>query len=238
MFCPRDIVFLPPSYLPSLPLSLISCLSSYLPHILSLSHSPSCPVSLPLSLISCLFHSPPYLPSLPHILSLSHSPSYPPSLPLSLSPSCPLSLPQPQGVGHLLEKDAFVSILDFLLGPMPKDVENRPQVTTPLFYDITNFISPCCPVNGVLQDKDKYGPRRWSSNQVKEFGPLHGTLSLLVRNTDISMFESKSAEGPEVIADNPYRIPGSHSDLRPPPESMHQALFSIDHSKRLIHEVQ
>ena len=36
--------------------------------------------------------------------------------------------PQPQGVHHLLEKDAFVSILDFLLGPLPKDT---PQVTTP-----------------------------------------------------------------------------------------------------------
>ena len=90
----------------------------------------------------------------------------------------------------------------------------------------------------VLQDKDKHGPRRWSSNQVKEFGPLHGTLSLLVRNTDISMFESESAEGSEVVIENPYRIPGSHSDLRPPPDSMHQALFSIEHSKRLIHEVR
>ena len=73
---------------------------------------------------------------------------------------------------------------------------------------------------------------------MKEFGPLHGTLSLLVRNTDISMFESESAEGSEVVAENPYRIPGSCNDLRPPPDSMHQALFSIEHSKRLIHEVQ
>ena len=73
---------------------------------------------------------------------------------------------------------------------------------------------------------------------MKEFGPLHGTLSLLVRNTDISMFETETAdEKTDVVADNPYRIPGSHADLRPPPDSMHQALFSIDHSKRFIHEV-
>ena len=73
---------------------------------------------------------------------------------------------------------------------------------------------------------------------MKEFGPLHGTLSLLVRNTDISMFESETGdESSEVAAENPYRIPGSRNDLRPPPESMHQALFSIEHSKRLIREV-
>ena len=51
------------------------------------------------------------------------------------------------------------------------------------------------------------------------------------------MFESESTEGSEVTGENPYRIPGSHSDLRPPPDSMHQALFSIEHSRRLIHEV-
>ena len=72
---------------------------------------------------------------------------------------------------------------------------------------------------------------------MKEFGPLHGALSLLGRNTDISLFESES-EGVEEPTENPYRIPGSRGDLQPPSESMHQALFAIDHSKRFIREVR
>ena len=72
---------------------------------------------------------------------------------------------------------------------------------------------------------------------MKEFGPLHGTLSLLVRNTDIAMFESETdaADEPQI---NPYTIPSNPSDLRPPSDGMHQALFTIEHSKRFIREVR
>lgn len=86
-----------------------------------------------------------------------------------------------------------------------------------------------------LQDKNP--PRRWSSIQVKEFGPLHGTLSLLVRNTDISMFESETdpAEEPQT---NPYMIPSNAEDLQRPSDGMHQALFTIECSKRFIREVR
>ena len=52
------------------------------------------------------------------------------------------------------------------------------------------------------------------------------------------MFETETSdEKADLTSENPYRIPGSHTDLRPPPDSMHQALFSIEHSKRFIHEV-
>ncbi len=85
--------------------------------------------------------------------------------------------------------------------------------------------------------QDKHPPRRWSSNQVKEFGPLHGTLSLLVRNTDISIFESETDSG-EAPQSNPYMIPSNASDLQPSSDGMHQALFTIECSKRFIHEVK
>jgi hypothetical protein len=71
---------------------------------------------------------------------------------------------------------------------------------------------------------------------VKEFGPLYSTLSLLVRNTDISVFETETdpKEEPQL---NPYMIPSQISDLQTPSEEMHQALFNIEHSKRFIKEV-
>ena len=71
---------------------------------------------------------------------------------------------------------------------------------------------------------------------MKEFGPLHGTLSLQVRNTDISIFESEidAGEEPQV---NPYMIPTNPADLQPPSDGMHQALFTIEHSMRFIREV-
>ncbi len=71
---------------------------------------------------------------------------------------------------------------------------------------------------------------------MKEFGPLHGTLSLLVRNTDISMFESETdpSEEPQT---NPYMIPSNADDLQRPSDGMHQALFTIERSKRFIREV-
>ena len=116
---------------------------------------------------------------------------------------------QPQGCRHLLEKDAFVLMVDFLLGPSPK--------------------------NSAEADSTQQTPRRWSSNQVKEFGPLHCTLSLLVRNTDISMFESESDADDEQV--NPYMIPAKFSELHPPSDGMHQALFTIECSKRFIREV-
>lgn len=84
--------------------------------------------------------------------------------------------------------------------------------------------------------QDKTAPRRWSSNQVKEFGPLHGAVSLLVRNTDISMFESET-ECADMSVMNPYMLPSQRGDLQPPSDGMHQALFTIDHSKRFIKEV-
>ena len=71
---------------------------------------------------------------------------------------------------------------------------------------------------------------------MKEFGPLYSTLSLLVRNTDISVFETETdpKEEPQL---NPYMIPSQISDLQTPSEGMHQALFNIEHSKRFIKEV-
>ena len=71
---------------------------------------------------------------------------------------------------------------------------------------------------------------------MKEFGPLHGTLSLLVRHSDISMFESEAepTDSPKI---NPYMLPSQRGDLQPPSDGMHQALFTIDHSKRFIKEV-
>ena len=71
---------------------------------------------------------------------------------------------------------------------------------------------------------------------MKEFGPLHGTLSLLVRNSDISMFESETGSGEEPQI-NPYMIPSNTADLQSPSDGMHQALFTIEYSKRFIHEV-
>ena len=71
---------------------------------------------------------------------------------------------------------------------------------------------------------------------MKEFGPLYSTLSLLVRNTDISVFETETdpKEEPQL---NPYMIPSQISDLQTPSDGMHQALFTIEHSKRFIKEV-
>ena len=71
---------------------------------------------------------------------------------------------------------------------------------------------------------------------MKEFGPLYSTLSLLVRNTDISVFETETdpKEEPQL---NPYMISSQIGDLQTPSEGMHQALFNIEHSKRFIKEV-
>ena len=71
---------------------------------------------------------------------------------------------------------------------------------------------------------------------MKEFGPLYSTISLLVRNTDISVFETETdpKEEPQL---NPYMIPSQISDLQVPSDGMHQALFTIEHSKRFIREV-
>jgi len=119
---------------------------------------------------------------------------------------------QPQGCLHLLKKDVFVQLLNFLLGPSPKN-------------------------NGDLnqQQREKL-PRRWSSNQVREFGPLHTTIAFLVRSTDFSMFESE-ADTSETIPLNPYMVPAKRGDLENPSDGMHQALFTIDNSKRFIREV-
>ena len=123
------------------------------------------------------------------------------------------SLPSSQAPGclHLLQKDVFILLVNFLLGPTPK---------TSTSSDFTQ--------------KDKL-PRRWSSNQVREFGPLHSTISVLVRSTDFSMFEADSDTDEKQV--NPYMIPPKMSDLRSPSDSMHQALFTFDSSKRFIREV-
>ena len=121
---------------------------------------------------------------------------------------------QPQGCRHLLDKDTFVLLVEFLLGPSPK---NQSETSDPTQHE-------------------KAPPRRWSSNQVKEFGPLHCTLSLLVRNTDISIFESESDSNEEAGL-NPYTIPAKLVEVVPPSDGMHQALFTIDCSKRFIREV-
>lgn len=89
----------------------------------------------------------------------------------------------------------------------------------------------------MCSSQDKVLPRRWSSNQVKEFGPLHGTLSLLVRHSDMSIFESDTENG-DSPKNNPYMLPSQREDLQPPSDGMHQALFAIDHSKRFIKEVR
>jgi len=72
---------------------------------------------------------------------------------------------------------------------------------------------------------------------VKEFGPLHGTLSLLVRSSDISMFESET-EASDTPKFNPYLLPNQRADLQTTSDGMHEALFAIDHSKRFIKEVR
>ena len=117
---------------------------------------------------------------------------------------------QPQGCRHLLDKDTFVLLVEFLLGPSPKNQSETQHEKAP--------------------------PRRWSSNQVKEFGPLHCTLSLLVRNTDISIFESESDSNEEAGL-NPYTIPAKLVEVVPPSDGMHRALFTIDCSERFIREV-
>lgn len=111
----------------------------------------------------------------------------------------------------MLAKDTFVLLVEFLLGPAPK-------------------------TQSETDTAEKTPPRRWSSNQVKEFGPLHTTLSLLVRNTDISLFESESDSNEEAGL-NPYTIPAKRDELVRPSDGMHQALFTIDCSKRFIREV-
>ena len=103
-------------------------------------------------------------------------------------------------------------MVEFLLGPSP------PNST------------------GADSTQQEKAPRRWSSNQVKEFGPLHSTLSLLVRNTDISAFESENDSDDELQL-NPYMVPAKFEELRSPSDGMHQALFTIDCSKRFIREV-
>lgn len=104
-------------------------------------------------------------------------------------------------------------MVEFLLGPSPKNHSEADSA-----------------------QHEKAPPRRWSSNQVKEFGPLHCTLSLLVRNTNISVFESET-DSDEDAGLNPYTIPAKLAELVPPSDGMHQALFTIDCSKRFIREV-
>lgn len=116
--------------------------------------------------------------------------------------------------------DAFVLMVDFLLGPSPKTQSEASSTDS----------------SSSANQPEKAPPRRWSSNQVKEFGPLHCTLSLLVRNTDISMFESETGAEEEAGL-NPYTIPAKRAELVSPSEGMHQALFTVDCSKRLIREV-
>ena len=50
------------------------------------------------------------------------------------------------------------------------------------------------------------------------------------------MFESES-EHSEEPQFNPYMLPSHGNDLLPPSDGMHQALFTIEHSKRFIKEV-
>ena len=118
---------------------------------------------------------------------------------------------QPQGCLHLLKRDVFVQLVNFLLGPSPK---NKGDFN---------------------QQREKF-PQRWSSNQVWEFGPLHTTISFLVRSTDFSIFESE-ADTNDSIPLNPYMVPAKRSDLQSPSDGMHQALFTIDNSKRFMREV-
>lgn len=73
--------------------------------------------------------------------------------------------------------------------------------------------------------------------QVKEFGPLHSTLSLLVRNTDISAFECENESLEEESSLNLFMIPSKQSDCCLPSDGMHHALFNIESSKRFIREV-
>lgn len=70
---------------------------------------------------------------------------------------------------------------------------------------------------------------------MKEFSPLHCTISLLIRNCDISLYESET-EGGQTPA-NPHMIPSSKGDLQRVSEGMFQALFTVEHSKMFISEV-
>ena len=74
--------------------------------------------------------------------------------------------PQPQGVTHLLKKDAFVSILNFLLGPLPKDSDNRPQVTTPPQMNII-IILPLAPCPANLSCRTRTRKPRDAGPQIR-----------------------------------------------------------------------
>lgn len=67
---------------------------------------------------------------------------------------------------------------------------------------------------------------------MKEFSPLHCIISLLIRNCDISLYESET-EGGQTPA-NPH---SSKGDLQRVSEGMFQALFTVEHSKMFISEV-
>ena len=71
---------------------------------------------------------------------------------------------------------------------------------------------------------------------MKEFSPLHCTISLLIRNCDISPYETETEEGHSPA--NPYMIPSSRADLQRVSEGMFQALFLLDNSKMFISEVR
>ena len=71
---------------------------------------------------------------------------------------------------------------------------------------------------------------------MKEFSPLHCTISLLVRNCDISILESEGDGPQQELPANPYMI-GNKADLQPLSDGMHLALFNVDHSKRFTSEV-
>eukprot|EP00731_Ephydatia_muelleri_P019119 Em0011g1159a len=114
----------------------------------------------------------------------------------------------PFGCQHLLKKDVFVQMVRFLLGPSA-ETSDAPQ--------------------------EKPGhPKHWSSSQMKEFSPLHCTISLLIRNCDISPYETETEEGHSPA--NPYMVPSSRADLQRVSEGMFQALFLLDNSKMFISE--
>ena len=61
-------------------------------------------------------------------------------------------------------------------------------------------------------------------------------VPFLVRSTDFSVFESE-ADANDSVPLNSYMVPAKRTDLQSPSDGMHQALFTIDNSKRFIREV-
>ena len=76
----------------------------------------------------------------------------------------------------LVEKDAFVKFLTFLLGPLSSS--GSKNVSQPTYCNKLYLIF-------ILQY-----PHRWNIIQVREFVSIFSVLSYLLRHTDISQHET------------------------------------------------